>query len=136
MGHEDKKHPIQPLYVDGNGTTRFKPNKIVEFLLETCRARCGIYMNELAMMDFSQEDREQFAQLINYSLGGFSELSCVKDETYETAMRMMEGCAVGTAPDEKDARIKMLESKLQKVRESLKELVPAVFRIHPDDLVE
>jgi hypothetical protein len=42
-------------------------------------------MNELAIMPFAVDDREQFVQLIGYSVGGFGELSFVRDETVETA---------------------------------------------------
>ncbi len=64
-----------------NGVTRFKQNAIVKFLLEA-----GPYdMNQLAKMPFTNEDREQFAQLIGYSLSGFSELSYVSDDTYDRA---------------------------------------------------
>jgi hypothetical protein len=73
-----KKHPIQPLEKDDRDIVRFKENKIVRFLLDA-----GPYdLNQLAAMPFSQEDREQFAQLIGYSLCGFGELSYVSDETY------------------------------------------------------
>ncbi len=41
-------------------------------------------------MGFSDEDREQFAQLIGYSLNGFGELSYVSEETYEAAERSAE----------------------------------------------
>lgn len=75
------KHPIQPLSEDKNGTIRFKSNKIVEFLLE----QGGFDMNDLACMEFSQEDREQFAQLIGYSLSGYGDLSYVSDESYDAA---------------------------------------------------
>ena len=74
-------HPIQPLITDKNGTTRFKGNAIVGFLLDA-----GPFdMNQLAVMHFSDEDREQFVQLIGYSLSGFGELSCVSDKTYDAA---------------------------------------------------
>jgi hypothetical protein len=80
MPNEQLKHPVQPL-VDDDGITRFKRNAIVCFLLDA-----GPYdMNKLALMPFSDEDREQFAQLIGYSLSGFGELSYVSDETYERA---------------------------------------------------
>ena len=74
-------HPNQPL-VDDFGVVRFKPNKIVRFLLHA-----GPFdMNKLALMPWLDEDRAQFAQLIGYSLGGFSELtSYVSDEKYESA---------------------------------------------------
>ncbi len=34
-------------------------------------------MNDLAVKDFSDEDRCQFAQLIGYSISGYEELSYV-----------------------------------------------------------
>lgn len=75
------KHPIQPLVKDGHGVVRFKRNAIVRFLLDA-----GPHdMNKLAVLDFSDEDREQFAQLIGYSLSGFGELSYVHDRTYDAA---------------------------------------------------
>ena len=73
-------HPLQPLYMDG-GVVRFKPNGIVRFLLDA-----GPFnMNTLAVADFSQEDREQFLQLIGYSLSGFAEISYVSNKTYKAA---------------------------------------------------
>ena len=75
------EHPTQPLYYDENGTLRFKENRIVRFLLDA-----GPFdLNQLAIMDFSRDDREQFAQLIGYSLGGFGELSYVRSKTYNRA---------------------------------------------------
>jgi hypothetical protein len=75
------QHPIQPLETDGNGTIRFKANAIVRFLLDA-----GPFdMNKLFLMPFTVEDREQFAQLIGYSLSGFSELPYVTDATYDKA---------------------------------------------------
>lgn len=64
------KHPMQPVMVEEDGVHRFKRNKIVEFLLENG----GYDMNQLARMHFTQEDEEQFAQLIGYSVSGFGEL--------------------------------------------------------------
>jgi hypothetical protein len=74
-------HPIQPLITSPDGVTRFKGNAIVRFLLDA-----GPFnLNQLAIMQYSDEDREQFAQLIGYSLSGFGELSYVSDKTYNTA---------------------------------------------------
>ncbi len=76
-------HPHQPLGTDENGTLRFKQNKIVRFLIDM-----GPFdMNKLAMMNFSDEDRVQFAQLIGYSRSGFGDLSYVSDEAYEAATK-------------------------------------------------
>jgi hypothetical protein len=74
-------HPDQPLIQDENHVTRFKKNRIVEYLLDN-----GPFdMNKLAMLEFDDEDRQQFAQLIGYSLGGYGDLSYVSDEAYERA---------------------------------------------------
>lgn len=73
-------HPMQPLVLDGQ-VVRFKQNKIVRFLLDA-----GPYdMNKLACMPFSDEDREQFAQLIGYSVSGFGELGYPTDASVTKA---------------------------------------------------
>jgi hypothetical protein len=78
------KHPIQPLERDKHSRARFKENKIVTYLLDN-----GPFdMNVLQIMEFSQNDREQFAQLIGYSLDGFGELSYVSDEVYDEAAKL------------------------------------------------
>lgn len=78
------KHPMQKISQDDQGTFRFVENPIVRYLLDA-----GPFdMNDLAIRfhgEENQEDAEQFAQLIGYSLGGFSELSYVSDEAYELA---------------------------------------------------
>jgi hypothetical protein len=117
--------PMQPLSVDKHGTTRFKENSIVRHLLD----HGGIDMNALAMLSFPVEDREQFAQLIGYSLSGFGELSYVRAETYATAYRMSEG-----EESEDKARIAALEEMLEEARKAIRDAVVAVFRNHPDDL--
>jgi hypothetical protein len=43
------------------------------------------------MLPFSNEDRQQFAQLIGYSLGGYSELSYVDDDAYKAAEKEIGG---------------------------------------------
>jgi hypothetical protein len=79
-------HPMQPLELDDHGILRFKQNAIVRFLLDAGKFN----MNDLALMPFSDEDREQFAQLIGYSHAGFGELSYVSDETLELADKAYE----------------------------------------------
>jgi hypothetical protein len=70
-----KATPMQPLI---NG--RFKENKIVSYCLEN-----KTDMNDIAMQSFTDSDREQFAQLIGYSLGGYGDLSYVSDDSYDRA---------------------------------------------------
>ncbi len=81
------KHPMQPV-VDVDGIHRFKENKIVSYLLETSTAD----LNSLALMPFSKEDRQQLAQLIGYSVGGFCDLSYgsekVKDKAWLESERL------------------------------------------------
>ena len=120
-----ERHPIQPLAKDEHGVLRFKANAIVRYLLDA-----GPFdMNHLAVGGFSDEDHEQFAQLIGYSLSGFSELSYVSNAVYDAAEKMADGA------DERDARIAALETTLPAVRAGLKDAASAAFRIHPDDLI-
>lgn len=85
MLREHMPHPMQPIGLDARGVARFKMNEIVRFLLDS---HPTIGLNELAGMDFSVEDQEQFAQLIGYSLGGYAELSYVTDDSYAKADAM------------------------------------------------
>jgi hypothetical protein len=122
---ETTKHPIQPLEKDPDGVLRFKRNAIVRFLLDNGPSD----MNKLAIMPFSAEDRQQFAQLIGYSLSGYSELSYVSDDAYKAAEEMSR-----TGKSEKDARIKALERTLSSIRKGLRKPVSELFGVHPDDL--
>lgn len=119
------KHPIQPLVKDEKGVLRFKKNAIVVYILDNG----GIDLNQIAAIPFSQEDRDQFTQLIGYSLSGYGELSYISDEAYYIAEGMLE-----KGLDERDARISYLETILEKVREGIKIIAPEIFKIHPDDL--
>jgi len=119
--------PIQPIEEDSHGHPRFKENKIVTYLLETG----GLDLNDLASarIEFPEEDWEQFAQLIGYSLHGFGTLSYVTDETYNAANKMyLEGLS------EDDARIESLQNTLNDIKSGLRTAAVAAFGSHPDDL--
>lgn len=76
---------MQPVVLE-DGEPRFKKNAIVEFLL-----RAGPFdMNQLAMMPWEDEDREQLAQLIGYGISGFGELPYVGAKTYSKAVAEAE----------------------------------------------
>jgi hypothetical protein len=77
------KHPMQPFVKTDQGTVRFKRNAIVRYLLD----HGGIDLNQIAEESFSQNDLEQFAQLIGYSLCGYHELSYVSDKSALAATR-------------------------------------------------
>ncbi len=73
------RHPVQPLEKDDTGILHFKKNAIVEYLLGAGPSD----LHHLAVLSFSDEDREQFAQLIGYGSSSFGDLSFVSDETRE-----------------------------------------------------
>jgi hypothetical protein len=101
-------------------------NKIVEYLLDNG----GIDMNDLARMDFTAEDRQQFAQLIGYSLSGYGSLSYVSDEAYDAAQEMADNPII----KDYEARNKALTTQLNEARDHIRNAALALFRVHPDDL--
>jgi len=80
---------MQPMFRDDHNVIRFRPNKIVRFLIDWATPR-GIDMNALAIMQFDREEREQFAQLIGYSVSGFGDLSYVRSESVVKADQLAE----------------------------------------------
>lgn len=115
------KHPIQKIE-----DHRFVKNEIVDYLLENG----NIDLNTIARMPFDDEDRQQFAQLIGYSLSGYAELSYVTDEAYVIAAEMSKDSSI----TELESQNIYLKSTLDAVKAGLKAIVPEVFCIHPDDL--
>lgn len=86
------KHPIQPLIKDKNGVVRFKENKIVSFLLNNG----NVSLDELTLLNFSKEDREQFTQLIGYR----PEEEFISDIVFDVSFRSF------TTEDNKNKKIK------------------------------
>lgn len=72
---------MQPVVKDERGVLRFRENAIVRYLLDRATTKGITDLNRIAMRGFSQEDQEQFAQLIGYSIAGYHELSYVSDES-------------------------------------------------------
>lgn len=121
------KNPIQPIYEDEHGTWRFKENEIVRYLLDNG----GLDLNHLAIRSFSTDDREQFAQLIGYSLSGYGSLSFVGNNSYETAYKMAESDV-----SELEAEVIYLRNLVSMLKEKLAEPMAELFEKHPDDLKE
>lgn len=99
-------HPMQPLVISGRSIVRFKANAIVQYLLDNG----GIDLNRLAVLEFPAEDREQFAQLIGYSVSGYNELSYVTDASAAQANAAAEvllpnsaGCRAAGCPIHSEA---------------------------------
>lgn len=126
------KHPMQPIEMTPSGVVRFKKNAVVRYLLD----EGGITLNDLATrIEFSREDREQFAQLLGYSVSGFGELSYASPETVAAADLIAAQVVSGEAVmDENAARIKSLEEKLADVKLHLRQAAVAMFDIAPEDL--
>ena len=128
------RNPIQPQIIDAHGTRRFKANAIVRHLLDWASGR-GMSLNDIAAMNFTDDDRQQFAQLIGYSLSGYSELSSyVTDDAWLAANEM--GWHGGPTKSEADARIESLTKTLNDFRDAIREPVASLFGVHPDDLKE
>lgn len=76
MNLDTNNHPQQPTYIDDQGVLRFKENEICRYLID----HGNIDLNDLARLHFKREDRQQFAQLIGYSVSGYGGLSYVCEE--------------------------------------------------------
>lgn len=122
---KDAEHPMQPLVSDQHGVVRFKRNAIVEHLLK----HGGIDLNAIARLPFDNRDREQFAQLIGYSVSGFGELGYARPDIVAAADRMAE---TGERADA--ARIAVLQQEIDALRDALREPMARLFAVHPDDL--
>lgn len=117
------KHPIQPTYKDEHGTVRFKSNTIVEYLAKS-------RLNELAEKNFPQEDWQQLAQLIGYSVSGFGGLSYVLGSGLEETAYKMEK----EGKTEEQARIEVLEAQLTEIKRGLRVAAVAAFSVCGEDL--
>ena len=92
-------HPMQQIVRAEDGVVRFRANKIVVALLERSRDQ-GYGLNELFAYAFSNEDWEQFAQLIGYSVAGFGTLLYVSEaqvrQADAAAERLLRGVSSET----------------------------------------
>lgn len=117
----ERFQPMQPIETDSNGTKRFRENKIVQYILDNG----GIDLNQLARVEFPREDRDQFTQLIGYSVSAAplsSDLINAADTVTEEGV------------DTDRARIVYLEKQLASIREAFQQPVADLFNVHPDDL--
>lgn len=123
-------HPIQPFVTDTKGVLRFKANAIVRDILDRSTAH-GFSLNEIACRDYSNEDRQQLAQLIGYSLSGYSELrSYVDDAAYTAAEAKAKGSKKSDVEIERD----YYRAELRALKKALQKPMARLFEKHPDDL--
>lgn len=87
--------PLQPMGFDGSGVVRFRPNRIVQHLLDN-----GPFdLNDVAFLDVTNAEQMQFAQLIGYSVSGASSLSYFDDETRGEMLALSEEAFQGLAEE-------------------------------------
>ena len=84
-----------------DGVLRFKANDIVAYLLEAVRQGEKADMNTLAQLNFGKRDREQFAQLIGYTVRGYAELRYASKKSVKKALK--RGDRLLQAQQNKDA---------------------------------
>lgn len=81
----DTKHPMQPIVLV-DGIARFKDNRLVRFLID----QYGLNQLHMRCSDATQDDWNQLAQLIGYSVSGFGDLSYADHETVAKADKIAE----------------------------------------------
>lgn len=80
---------MQPIIKGKDGVIRFKQNAIVDWLFMTGK----IDLNEIAATPFPRNDREQFWQLLGYSVSGYGDLSFISRKTVKEADAIAEKLA-------------------------------------------
>ena len=83
------KHPLQPILKASDGVIRFKPNKLVRLLLNQLPGGLN-RLQELAHGLVEDEDWEQLAMLIGYSVSGWGDLSYVDKKRVREADKIAE----------------------------------------------
>jgi hypothetical protein len=99
MTTNQKAQPMQPVIKGDNGQIHFRGNAVIRYIVDhagdvvhpgapaidpdTSRPfhQGCLDLGKLLEMDFPQEDLEQFAQLMGYSIRGYHELSYVSDKS-------------------------------------------------------
>ena len=118
------KFPIQPTYIDEHGVKRFKENKVVSYLLE----KGGLDLNYLrGELNDCPDDWEQFAQLIGYSVSGFSDLPYVSEET----LNVLDSIEEGDISEDK-VRLEYLRSVVYNLKNSAVTLAEKIQEIYPE----
>ena len=81
------RNPMQPVVLAADGVVRFKENKIVAYLLQFAEDR-GVDLNQIAIMDFGDDDYSQLMQLIGYSVSGYGNLGAANRRHVDLADRL------------------------------------------------
>lgn len=79
----DQPHPMQPIYRTPDDQPRFKMNKVVRHLLDQGPFSLTDVWQFVGALGYSDEDLEQFYQLIGYSVGGYGEMFPKSETTHK-----------------------------------------------------
>jgi len=96
MGNDEKRqpHPMQPIYLDESGSPRFQENGIIKRIVtERMVSLSEIPMWVARYPGITQDDVDQFWQLIGYSLEGYAELAgsdVISEEAVDRAAKAAE----------------------------------------------
>ena len=124
--------PTQPLHTDDRGTVRFVPNRLVQVLFEKAKFS-NFGLNELTVLcndDSYTEEWMQFAQLIGYSVSGFSTLSYVSDQKYNEVMIQMDSYEKELDVDPKDAIIKSQALVIESLQNTISQFKSKIGEIN------
>jgi len=128
------KHPIQKVEIDKSGVFRFKPNEVVNFMVDKLSS-FGFDLNDLHVECDKAEpgDWDQFNQLIGYSVS-----ACPLSDfgVCDTAYSLYEKDVTLKNDDPNTVKEAFYEEKYTKLKDSLVEPMAELFSIHPDDLRE
>lgn len=92
---DGSKQPMQPIEYVGE-VIRFRSNAIIDRLF-----REGIIdLNQIALWQVPLADKEQFWQMLGYSVSGFGDLSFVRAKTIRKADRIAGKLYRENQPDE------------------------------------
>jgi len=120
------KYPIQPIVKDLSGVWIFKVNRIVRMLLDTHPA---MDMNTIGSIPFTDDERQQFAQLLGYSLNGYGELPYVDDNAYNRAMALVMALVENDQSGNNTERIALVEKEVESIKEKLQEILNLSYKL-------
>jgi hypothetical protein len=72
-----KKQPMQPIVVADDGVVRFQANKVIEWIVDSGK----VSLDDVAMLKVPVGDKEQFWQMLGYSVSGYGGLLFVRRKT-------------------------------------------------------
>lgn len=121
------KHPIQKIYTSDTKVVRFQPNEIVRHILD----KQDINLNDISSLDFNNEDRSQFAQLIGYSVSGWSELPYVSADECKIVDQKQQALSISDL----EAENKSLRKQLITLRILFAKPMAELYDICEEDLI-